>query len=321
MYKLSIVVPVYFNETNLPETVPALQAVLKSMPDMDGEIIFIDDGSKDNSFPILQQFADRDSRIKVIRLARNFGAHMALLAGLDLASGDCLSIIMADLQDPPELITEMVHKWRSGYKIVIAERTNREDGLLDRIFAGIFWRFMLRFAICTIPRGGFDFVLFDKAVKDILIDMREKNSHLMTQILWTGFSTSIIPYTRVRRKLGKSKWTFSKKLKLFIDSALAFSYLPVRIMSAIGITTAMIGFISAVIIAIERIIFGQPVQGWTSLMIVVLILGGLQMIMMGIIGEYLWRTYDETRKRPLYVVAETINLQSASSKPTHYSQP
>lgn len=308
MPKLSIIVPVYFNEANLPTTIPALQKTLGDMPGMDGELVFVDDGSGDGSYAILKEFAARDPRIKVVRLSRNFGAHTALLAGVDHATGDCLAFIMADLQDPPELLTEMVGWWKQGWKIVLAERETREDRWIDRVFAGMFWWFMRRFAFKGIPKGGFDYVLFDRAVADIVKTTRERNSHIMTFLLWTGFAPKVIPYVRKLRKAGKSKWTFSKKLKLFIDSSIAFSFFPVRAMSSIGLVTALLGFAYAAFLLIGRLAYGTPVQGWTSLMVIVLIVSGMQMIMMGLIGEYLWRTFDETRKRPSYVVSDTINL-------------
>ena len=310
MPKFSIIVPVYFNESNLPTTIPALQKILTTLSPvhMDGELIFVDDGSKDRSFEILKNFAAQDARVKLIRFVKNYGAHTALLAGLDYATGDAIAFIMADLQDPPELLEEMFVAWQKGSKIVIATRSEREDHLIDRIFASVFWGFMRRFALKDIPKGGFDFVLFDRAVRDILVQMRERNSHLMTQILWTGFPPTIIPYIRRKRRLGKSKWTFSKKLKLFIDSAIAFSHVPVRAMSLLGLATACSGFVYAFLILLQRFRIGAPVPGWTSLIVVVLILGGLQMLMLGFIGEYLWRIFDESRHRPMYVTAEKINL-------------
>ncbi len=307
MPKLSIIVPVYFNESNLPTTIPELQQTLTAMKDIEGEIVCIDDGSKDTSYSILKDFAARDPRIKIIRLARNFGAHIALLAGLDHATGDCLTFIMADLQDPPALIPQMVKAWRDGFKIVLANRETRGDAFIDRLFASIFWWFMRHFALQEIPKGGFDFTLFDRCVSDILTKTREKNSHIMTQILWTGFTPKVIPYVRRKRIHGKSRWTFSKKLKLFIDSAIAFSYAPVRLMSIVGICTSIAGFIYTLAILIQRLAYGISVQGWTSLAIIVLVLGGFQMMMLGLIGEYLWRTFDETRHRPAYTVAEKIN--------------
>lgn len=310
MAKLSLLVPVYFNENNLPTTIPTLQGILKQLSEtgVDGELICIDDGSRDRSFEILKEFAVQDQRIKLIRLVKNAGAHTALLAGMDHATGDALAIIMADLQDPPELLLEMTQAWKNGSKIVIAARSEREDRFIDRIFAGLFWGFMRRLAVKSLPKGGFDFVLFDRAVKDLIIQTRERNSHLMVQILYTGFPSTIIPYTRRMRRAGKSKWTFSKKLKLFIDSAIAFSHAPVRAMSILGILTALAGFIFSVIILVQRFSIGAPVPGWTSLIVVVMILGGLQMLMLGLIGEYLWRIFDESRDRPLYVAAEKINL-------------
>lgn len=308
MPKLSIVVPVYYNEKNLTTTIPALQGVLASMPDMEGELVFVDDGSGDKSFEILSSFAAQDPRIKVVRLVRNFGAYMALLAGIDHATGDAIAIIMADLQDPPELIPDMVAKWKEGSKLVLAERIDREDAFKDRVFAGIFWGFIKRFAIKTIPAGGFDFVLFDRCVADILRTMREKNSHFMLQTVWTGYPPAVIPYTRRKRTAGTSKWTFSKKLKLFIDSSISFSFIPIRMMSIIGVITALSGFAFALYVLVTRLFFGVGVQGYSSLMIAVLMIGGLQMIMMGMIGEYIWRTYDESRNRPSYLVAQKINL-------------
>jgi glycosyltransferase involved in cell wall biosynthesis len=314
MPKLSILVPVYYNEKNLPTTIPALQAVLDTLPGMEGELVFVDDGSGDGSFGVLSSYAAQDPRIKVVRLCRNFGAYMALLAGLNHATGDAIAIIMADLQDPPELIPEMVSKWKEGSKLVLAERTDREDAFIDRLFANAFWGFIRRFGIKTIPPGGFDFVLFDRCIADILRTMREKNSHFMLQTVWTGFPPAVIPYTRRKRTVGKSRWTFSKKLKLFIDSSIAFSFIPIRVMSLAGAITALAGFAWALYVLVSWARFGISVQGYASLMMTLLVIGGLQMLMMGIIGEYIWRTFDETRRRPAYIVAEKLNLPTTSSE-------
>lgn len=317
MATLSIVVPVYFNEANLPQTLPRILNALDKLTGIDGEVICVDDGSGDRSYDILKEFASRDARIRLIRLAKNFGAHTAMLAGIDHASGDAILIISADLQDPPELIVEMVEKWKTGSKIVLAERATRGDRLTNRMFSRLFWEFMRRFAIPTLPKGGFDFVLFDRDVAEVLKQSREKNSHLMTQIFWTGFPAVVIPYARQKREQGVSRWTFAKKLKLFIDSAIAFSYAPIRFISFIGLVTAIIGFLFAFIVVWDRFAHHIPVEGWSSLMVVILIMGGVQMLILGIIGEYLWRTYDEARKRPSYIVAERQNLTSPISNPSH----
>lgn len=310
MQKLSILVPVYFNELNLPKTIPTLLDVLnqlKSKSDMEGELVFTDDGSGDKSFDILKEFTSQDPRIKVIKLSRNFGAYSALLAALDKATGDCFAVIMADLQDPPELIFQMVDAWKKGFRIVIASRKDRDDPWMNKMLAGAFWTYMKKFAIKTLPDGGFDFVCFDRIVADVLRSTREKNSHFMLQVLATGFPHVEIPYTRHERDAGKSKWTLSKRIKLFIDSAISFSYLPVRIMSAIGSLFALIGFCLAIFFIVERIMHQVPIQGWTSMIVILIVIGGLQMMMLGIIGEYLWRTLDESRKRPNYIIDTTIN--------------
>lgn len=309
MPKLSILVPVYFNEQNLPTTIPALLSIANQLPTgMGCELIFVDDGSRDGSYAILREAAQNDQRIKIVQLSRNFGAYMALLAGLDAAKGECISVIMADLQDPPELIIDMVKEWQAGHKIVIASRMKREDAWRDRVFASLFWKFMRRFAMRDLPKDGFDFILFDKVVADIVRSAREKNSHFMLQVFQTGFHFKEITYTRRLRQAGRSRWTFSKKLKLFIDSSIAFSYVPVRAMSFVGICTAITGFLIAGYYITYRLFYQVDIQGWTSIMVAILVIGGLQMTMLGIIGEYIWRTYDETRNRPPYIVSEKINL-------------
>jgi dolichol-phosphate mannosyltransferase len=261
----------------------------------------------------LRDFAAQDKRIKVIRLVKNFGAYMALLAGLDHATGDCIAVIMADLQDPPEMIPEMVRHWKNGSKLVLAVRQDREDRFIDRMFAKVFWGFIRTFGIKSVPKGGFDFVLFDRRIADIMTEMREKNSHFMLQVVWSGFPPTVIPYTRRKREVGKSKWSFSKKMKLFIDSAISFSYAPVRFMSLLGCVTALLGFVFATYVVFNLVVVGVSVQGWTSLMIVILIIGGIQMTMMGIIGEYIWRAYDASRQRPPYIIAESLNLSGSIS--------
>lgn len=311
MAKLSILVPVYFNEQNLPRTIPTLLGILDQLaPNMEGELVFTDDGSGDGSFQVLKEFSQKDQRIKVIKLSRNFGAYIALQAALDAATGDCYAVIMADLQDPPELIFKMVDAWEKGYRIVIASRQDREDPFLNKMLANGFWWFMKKYAIKTLPAGGFDFVFFDRIIADVLRASPEKNSHFMLRVLATGFPYFEIPYVRHERDAGKSRWTLSKRMKLFIDSSIAFSYAPVRAMSSLGILTACVGFILAFFWIIQRVFFGISIQGWTSLMIVLLVVGGIQMIMLGLIGEYIWRTFDETRKRPTYIIDEKCNLSS-----------
>jgi dolichol-phosphate mannosyltransferase len=313
MSRLSIVVPVYDNAATLPALYSEFSAVFKMLRRVRGEIIFVDDGSRDDSFVVLTALAERDKRCKVIKLARNYGSHIAILAGLQFCQGDCAVIISADLQDPPSLIAEMFEHWEKGSPSVLAVREGRKDPLLTRLFAAIFYRMMRRFAVSEMPVGGFDFALIDRRIIDVLVSMREKNSHVMTQILWTGFSPEILHYKRQARPSGKSKWTFSKKLKLFIDSIAAFSYAPLRLVSLAGAVVAGVGFIYAAILIILRLTHGVAVEGWTSLMVVVLMVSGMQLLGLGVIGEYLWRNLDETRNRPIFLVDKTIGVAAGSS--------
>lgn len=310
MPKLSIIVPVYYNEGNLPQTVPALVEVASRAKSFEVEFIYIDDGSKDRSFELLESYAGADSRIKLIKLSKNFGAYSAILAGLDIATGDCITIIMADLQDPPDLILEMLTFWEKGSKIVIGERIEREDQLIDSLFAQSFWRFIRRFGYPDVPKGGFDYVLFDRQVLKILTTTRERNSHIMLQIFGTGFSKTIIPYVRKERKVGKSKWTFAKKFKLFVDSAISFTFFPIRFMSFVGLLFSIGGILFALYVIILRLTGQTTLPGWSSLIVVLLLVSGMQMLVNSLLGEYLWRIFDATRNRPLYIVEKSVSSPS-----------
>jgi glycosyltransferase involved in cell wall biosynthesis len=308
MTKLSIIVPVYYNASSLPEL---HQELLKAVDQLEGtetEMVFVDDGSRDESFEVLSSLATTDRRCKLVKLSRNYGSPVAVLAGLQWCSGDCATIISADLQDPPSLIPQMHKYWREGYSAVLAVRDSREDPPSTKLFAAVFHRLMKRFALKDYPPGGCDLALIDRRVIDVLINMQEKNSNLLTQILWTGYSHKLIPYKREERKVGKSRWTFSKRLKLLIDSFTAFSYLPLRLMSLMGFVIAAVGFLYAILIIIRRMTHGAEIEGWTSLMVVVLVISGALLISMGILGEYLWRVLEEVRRRPTFLVERTIGF-------------
>jgi dolichol-phosphate mannosyltransferase len=302
MKKISIVIPVYFNELNLPHLFPRLLNVADQNSNYQFEFVFVDDGSGDLSYPLLREFAEKDNRAVVIKLSRNFGSFRAILAGLEYSTADCAAIISADLQDPPELIPQMIEKWEDGNKVVMAVRERREDHVISQYFSRIYYSLMRRFALKSMPIGGFDFVLIDRKIINILTTIKEKNTSLMGLILWSGFQQSIIHYTRRKREHGKSMWTLSKKIKYFIDSFVAFSYAPIRLFQFLGIGLSFLGFIYAVFISIRRIIYGFPVPGLSALLIIILVVGGVQLIMLGILGEYLWRNVDETKKRPVFIV-------------------
>jgi len=312
MNRLSVLVPVYYNEGSLEALYDRfLQLEKKLEGQAELEIVFVDDGSRDNSRKILRDLAEKDPiRIRLIFLSRNFGSTNAILAGLHYTTGDCVAIISADLQDPPEIIEDMYAKWLSGDQTVMAVREKREDPFLDRLFSRFSYAVFRKLALKDFPKGGFDFVLVDKRIRDIIIDINERNTNLWGLIVWIGFRQSEIFYTRKARVHGSSRWTFWKKFKYFIDSILAFSYAPMRFMSASGFILALLGILYAALIVILRLINDVAVPGWTTLMVIVLVLFGFQFVFMGIIGEYIWRTLDETRMRPSFIISETINVES-----------
>jgi len=307
MKKLSIVIPVYYNEENLPDTIPELLKLKEKMENYELELIFVDDGSKDRSLEILLDFQKKfPNNIRVIKLTRNFGSHAAIQAGLSKATGDCVGKISADLQDPPELFIEMAKHWEKGIKAVLAVRKDRKDPVFSRILAGSTYSLVRRHSMPDYPKGGFDFFLIDRKIVDEFNKMREKNTNIYALIFWLGFEYITIPYTRRARKKGKSKWTFNKKTKLFIDTFVGFSYFPIRILSLLGIVVAFGSFIYGIYVMYNWFSGNIVVEGWTATMIVLAFTGGIQMIMIGVIGEYLWRTIDQVRTRPSYVIDETF---------------
>ncbi|MGG3309177.1 glycosyltransferase family 2 protein [Paenibacillus lautus] len=304
--KFSIVVPIYFNELNIPYTIPRLQRLEQIIPNCDFEYVFVDDGSKDKSLQLLIEAREKDQRIKVIKLSKNFGSMSAIQAGLKYATGDCVGIIAADLQDPPELFEKMLEYWKSGKKVVLGTRSDREESISQKIFSNTYYYLLRKFALKGYPEGGFDFLLVDRQVVNEILEIREKNTNIMSLIYWLGHEREYIPYVRQERKLGKSRWTLSKKIKLFIDSFVSFSYTPIRFMSLIGVLTAVLSFIYGVFVVVSTLFGIIELQGWTTIISLITFLLGIIMIMLGIIGEYLWRILDESRDRPSYVVDETF---------------
>ncbi len=308
MKTFSIVVPIYFNELNIPHLMPRLQALQEKLPDYSFEFIFVDDGSGDDSFALLLEEQKKDKRIKIIKLSRNFGSMSAIQAGLQYVTGDCAGIIAADLQDPPELFLEMLAKWEQGSKVVMAFREGRQESGLQSFFANAYYCLLDAFALKGYPRGGFDLVLIDRQIVDELNQISEKNTNIMNLIFWLGHDRSSISYIRQKREYGTSRWTLSKKIKLLIDSFVNFSYIPIRFISAVGFITALLSFSYGILVLFLWLFSARavPVRGWASIVAIITFLLGLIMIMLGIIGEYLWRILDETRKRPSYIVDKVI---------------
>jgi dolichol-phosphate mannosyltransferase len=227
----------------------------------------------------------------------------ALYAGYLHSKGKCIVNISADLQDPPELINEMLnHYFKEGFQIVVCTRSDREESYFRRKTSSFFYRAMRKLSFSNMPQGGFDFLLVSQNVKKLILNNMEANAFWQGQILWTGYNVKFIPYKRMKREIGESKWTFSKKVKYLIDGVLGYSFFPIRIMSILGVIISLSGFLYSIFIIIAKITGNVPFQGWAPLMIIILLLSGFQMMMLGIIGEYLWRTLDEVRRRQLYVI-------------------
>ncbi|MDD5301938.1 MAG: glycosyltransferase family 2 protein [Elusimicrobia bacterium] len=300
MNDLSVVVPVFNNALNLPDLFPALESAAGPA----AEFVFVDDRSTDGSWNLLKEYAGRRPNTRVLRLSRNFGSFTACVAGLSKATGRAAVLISADLQDPPELIPEMVDLWRKGTKVVLAARRGRDDGWLSGAFSRLYYLVLRAFVFPDMPRGGFDFVLVDRQVVDALVAAAEKNTTLMGLILWLGFDRKVIQYDRRRRAKGRSMWTFRKKFKYSIDSVLAFSYFPIRIVQILGLGVAVGGFSYAALLIAMKLTRGIDIPGWTALMVVTLVLGGGQFLVLGVLGEYAWRALDEVKRRPLFVIDE-----------------
>lgn len=305
---LSIVIPVYQNELNLADSYQALSGVLDALPpDFAAEFVFVNDGSTDNSYAELIKIQSQSRRpVTVVDLWRNFGQVAALFAGYRAARGQTVVTISADLQDPPELILEMVKAWQRGEKLVLAVRADREESLFRKWTSWVFYAAMRKFAIATVPVGGFDYFLMDRQLLDMMLSINERNVFLQGQVLWPGIKPFEIPYMRRPRLKGKSQWKLSRKIGYFLDGFTAYTAFPLRLATWTGAGFCVLACLISVLLVIQRIVYGTAIAGWTSLMIVILMLGGIQMLTIGILGEYLWRTLEQTRIRPMYLVRQIL---------------
>lgn len=308
MSKLSIVVPVYYNEDTLMDLYEDMQAIILDKLG-DYELVFVDDGSGDGSWEIMNQIRGLDSHVRLVRLSRNFGEHAALLAGLSVCTGDCAVTKQADLQEDSTLILSMYESWKKGNKVVLAVRRSRDESRVKVFFANMYYSLVRKFVNKNMPAGGCDCYLIDRQVIEVLERLDEKNSSLTLQVLWAGFRTDMIYFDRKDREKGESRWTFSKKFKLVLDSMMSFSYVPIRFMSVVGVLFNICAVVLFICVLVEYFTRGTPIAGWPSLMCVVLCSSGLILLMLGILGEYLWRALDAARKRPPYIIDEELSPQ------------
>jgi polyisoprenyl-phosphate glycosyltransferase len=294
---ISIVTPAFNESRNLPLLYERICATMESLG-LDWEWIVVDDHSSDDTFAVINRLAERDRRVRGVRFARNFGAHTAVTCGLHQARGDCVAALAADLQ--------------AGVKVVWAARGAREGEKTSTLGFSRLYYWVMRsiVGIKEMPATGADFFLMDRAVVDAFSRFSESNSSILALITWMGFRQATISYDKGARVHGRSAWTLKKKLKLVVDSVTAFSYVPIRFMSYVGFTVAFAGFLYAGLVILNYL-RGAPIEGWSSLIVVVLVLGGIQMVMMGVLGEYLWRALDESRRRPRYIIEATTSDGSA----------
>ncbi len=303
MSKLSIVIPVYYNADTLKLLYDDLKAkVLNELEEY--EIVMVDDGSGDDSWNVINELKVADPNIVATKLSRNFGEHAAILAGLSVCTGDCAVTKQADLQEDSSLIIKMYDSWKSGNKVVLAARATRKDSASTKLFAGLYYKLIRRFVTNKMPKGGCDCYLIDRQAIDTILGLDEVNSSLTMQVLWVGYKTDVIYFDRDERKAGKGRWTFAKKFKLVLDSFVSFSYIPIRLMWITGVLFFIFSVITAISVFVEYFTDGTPIAGWSSLMCVILLASGLILWMLGMLGEYIWRTFDASRNRPPFIIDE-----------------
>jgi len=304
--RLAVVVPVYGNEASLEELYQRIDAATRGL-DVELTLQFVNDRSPDGSQAVLESLAARDPRVRVILLSRNHGSFTAIAAGMaQVASHDAVVILSADLQDPPELIPEMVRRWRSGIPVVLCSRQDRDDPLASRLFSKAFWWAFRRFAMPDMPPGGFDFCLVDRRVVRVILESSEKKTSLVGLILWAGFERSVIPYERAARKHGRSMWSLGRKLAYAFHSLVAFSSLPMKLFAGLGLCVGAASALMALYVLLANLFGWITVPGWSALMVMQTVILATVLLGFGVIGGYLWINLEQTRRRPLFIVDKAV---------------
>ncbi|MBS3912911.1 MAG: glycosyltransferase family 2 protein [Bacteroidetes bacterium] len=297
---VSVCFPVFENEQSLGELYERTNKVTGQFSDLEFELIFVNDGSKDNSLKELNRIKEvnGDNRLRIINLSRNFGQTAAIIAAWEAAKGDAVINLAADLQDPPEQCIPMINEWLTGKEIVISYRKSHGQTIFNKITSKLFYQLVLP----DVPSGGFDVALLSRKALTAFLSLNERNRFYQYDILWIGFDKSYIAYDKVSRVHGKSQFGFSRRFKYFLNAFLYTSYLPLRLMTYLGFGFAISGFIYSLVIVYSYFLYSTPFKGWSPIMILLLIIGGLIMMMLGIVGEYIWRIFEETKNKPLYIV-------------------
>ncbi len=313
---ISVVVPAYNEEENVQFFYDAVTAVTNNLSEFDWEFLIVDDGSTDRTVERFRALAEKDRRLRILQLSRNFGSYAALRAGFDHARGDAVITISADLQDSPELFRTFVARWKEGYHTVWGVREQRDDPLTKKVLAALFYQVIRRLALAGLPVGGMDCGLFDRKVIDAFREIPDRNNITFMTIYWMGFRQAQVPYHRRERKFGQSKWPFRKRMKAALDVITSLSSLPIRFISYMGLFISMLSFLAAMVVVFNKLVWGIGEWGWPSLMVVMLFLGGIQLIMLGLIGEYLWRVGAQVRGQPWYIVMDKIGFENQQGRST-----
>jgi glycosyltransferase involved in cell wall biosynthesis len=304
---MSVIIPVYKSELNLPSVVDALGQIFQSFDKMalgKLEVVFVVDGSPDGSFQLLQQLLPSAKfSSQLVLLSRNFGAFPAITAGLEAATGDQFCVMAADLQEPPELIIEFSKRLQSDFDIAFGTRIERDDPISSKLFSGLFWKFYRRFVNKDIPAGGVDIFACNKNVRDQVIALKERGSSLIGLLFWVGFKRGFVPYSRKKRELGKSSWSFSKKWNYFLDSFFSFTNLPIRLLTNLGAIGLILSILIGSIVTIAKLFGLISVPGYAATILTVLFFGGVNSLGLGIVGEYVWRTFQNSQGRPNFIVS------------------
>lgn len=305
MKKVSILIPCYNEEESLPLLYSELKSILDSQTNYEWEVLFVNDGSTDNTLSLIQSLREKDPVISYVDLSRNFGKEKAMLAGFDYVIGDCMIIMDADLQHPPQVILEMLEEWENGYEDVYGKRITRgKESWLRKQFSLMFYKFLQKITRIQVLQNVGDFRLLDRVCINALIKLREQERYTKGMYAWIGFKKKSIEFETQDRVAGNSSWSFKSLFNLAVEGITSFTIMPLKIATFIGLLTSIIAFVYLIIVLLKTLIWGETVQGYPTLMVVILFLGGVQLLSLGIIGEYLGRIFNETKNRPTYIARE-----------------
>jgi glycosyltransferase involved in cell wall biosynthesis len=312
--RISVVVPLYNEQEVVREFHARLSAVLDALPGFDCDVVYVNDGSSDGSLGVLHALQRDDARVGIVDLSRNFGKEIALTAGLDHAGGDAIVLIDCDLQDPPELIPELVGAWQQGYDVAYAQRTARDgETWLKRKTAAAFYRLIGKATDIELPREAGDFRLLSRRAADAVRSLREQHRYMKGLYAWVGFPQVAVPYRRAPRAAGTTKWSYWRLWNLAVEGFTSFTIAPLRLASWLGALVALCAFLAGAWVIYKTLVFGDPVRGYPSMMVVMLFLGGVQLLCLGVIGEYLGRMFNETKRRPLYFVNTVVPARATTT--------